>query len=398
MNISLTFHAHQPNRLIPYDFFKIGEHAFYEDDELNGRVLSQVAERCYLPANRLMKQLIELSDGQFKFALALSGVILEQARHHRPDLISSFQELAETGCVEFLAMPYYASLASLYAPDEFAEQVQEHIDLMDELFGQRPTVLWNTGMLYSNAIAAQAYNMGFLGIMADGNSRMMSNRHTNDLQCAPLIAKTKTIIRNRHLSNDLANRRVAPSWSEYPLSPYTFADWLTQQEGQIVNLSMDYETLGERQADSTGVFEFWRTMIMASLFNDNHFLTPGEAVSTFRSVGTIDCPDPVTCSTYGTTTQWNGNVMQQEALRKIYDLAKDVKASEDRDMIHVWRKLQSADHFHYMEKSNGFTPYPSPYDAYIYYMNALADLQVRVRQEAEMAKASRKEEKLRTLC
>lgn len=384
MNISLTFHAHQPNRLTPYDFFKIGEHAFYEDDELNGRVLSQVAERCYLPANRLMKQLIELSDGKFKFALAISGVILEQAKYHRPDLIESFKELAETGCVEFLAMPYYASLSSLYSTGEFAEQVNEHMDLIEELFGQRPTVLWNTGMLYSNAIAAQAYDMGFKGIMADGNSRMMSNRHTNDLQCAPLIAKTKTIIRNRHLSNDLANRRVDPSWSEYPLSPYTFAEWLGQQEGQVVNISLDYETLGERQSDTTGVFEFWRTMIMATLFNGNTFMTPGEAVNEFPSTGTIDCPNPVSCSTFGTTTHWNGNVMQQEALKKIYDLETPVKDSEDRDMIHVWRKLQSADHFHYMEKSNGFTPYPSPFDAYIYYMNALADLQVRVKRQAEL--------------
>ncbi len=384
MNISLTFHAHQPNRLTPYDFFKIGEHAFYEDDELNGRVLSQVAERCYLPANRLMKQLIELSDGKFKFALAISGVILEQAKYHRPDLIESFKELADTGCVEFLAMPYYASLSSLYSTGEFAEQVNEHMDLIEELFGQRPTVLWNTGMLYSNAIAAQAYDMGFEGIMADGNSRMMSNRHTNDLQCAPLIAKTKTIIRNRHLSNDLANRRIDPSWSEYPLSPYTFAEWIGQQEGQVVNLSMDYETLGERQPDTTGVFEFWRTMIMATLFNGNTFMTPGEVVREFPSTGTIDCPNPVSCSTFGTTTHWNGNVMQQEAIKKIYDLETPVKDSEDRDMIHVWRKLQSADHFHYMEKSNGFTPYPSPFDAYIYYMNALADLQVRVKREAEM--------------
>ena len=384
MNISLTFHAHQPNRLTPYDFFKIGEHAFYEDDELNGRVLSQVAERCYLPANKLMKQLIELSDGKFKFALAISGVILEQAKYHRPDLIESFKELAETGCVEFLAMPYYASLSSLYSTGEFAEQVNEHMDLIEELFGQRPTVLWNTGMLYSNAIAAQAYDMGFKGIMADGNSRMMSNRHTNDLQCAPLIANTKTIIRNRHLSNDLANRRVDPSWSEYPLSPYTFAEWLGQQEGQVVNISLDYETLGERQPDTTGVFEFWRTMIMATLFNGNTFMTPGEAVNEFPSTGTIDCPNPVSCSTFGTTTHWNGNVMQQEALKKIYDLETPVKDSEDRDMIHVWRKLQSADHFHYMEKSNGFTPYPSPFDAYIYYMNALADLQVRVKRQAEL--------------
>ena len=390
MNISLPFHAHQPNRLTPYDFFKIGEHAFYEDDELNGRVLSEVAERCYLPANKLMKQIIELSDGKFKFALAISGVILEQAKYHRPDLIESFKELAETGCVEFLAMPYYASLASLHSTGEFAEQVNEHVDLIEELFGQRPTVLWNTGMLYSNAIAAQAYDMGFEGIMADGNSRMMSNRHTNDLQCAPLIAKTKTIIRNRHLSNDLANRRVDPSWSEYPLSPYTFAEWLGQQEGQVVNISLDYETLGERQPDTTGVFEFWRTMIMATLFNGNTFVTPGEAVRLFPSTGTIDCPAPVSCSTFGTTTHWDGNVMQKEALKKIYALETSVKDSEDRDMIHVWRKLQSADHFHYMEKSNGFTPYPSPYDAYIYYMNALADLQVRVKREAEIIHLAKK--------
>ena len=379
MNISLTFHAHQPNRLTPYDFFKIGEHAFYEDDELNGRVLSEVAERCYLPANKLMKQIIELSDGKFKFALAISGVILEQAKYHRPDLIESFKELAETGCVEFLAMPYYASLASLHSTGEFAEQVNEHMDLIEELFGQRPTVLWNTGMLYSNAIAAQAYDMGFEGIMADGNSRMMSNRHTNDLQCAPLIAKTKTIIRNRNLSNDLAN-----------LSPYTFAEWLGQQEGQVVNISLDYETLGERQPDTTGVFEFWRTMIMATLFNGNTFVTPGEAVRLFPSTGTIDCPAPVSCSTFGTTTHWDGNVMQKEALKKIYALETPVKDSEDRDMIHVWRKLQSADHFHYMEKSNGFTPYPSPYDAYIYYMNALADLQVRVKREAELIHLAKK--------
>ncbi len=384
MNISLTFHAHQPNRLIPYDFFKIGEHAFYEDDELNGRMLSEVAERCYLPANRLMKQLIELSDGKFKFALAISGVIMEQAKYHRPDLITSFQELAETGCVEFLAMPYYASLASLYSTGEFAEQVEEHMDLIEELFGQRPTVLWNTGMLYSNAIAAQAYDMGFEGIMADGSSRMMKNLHPNELQCAPLIAKTKTIVRNRHLSNDLANRRVDPSWSEYPLSPYTYADWLGQQQGQVVNISMDYETLGERQPDTTGVFEFWRSMIMATLFAGNNFMTPTECVRSFDSTGTLDVPSPVSCSTFGTTTHWNGNVMQQEAIKKIYDLENSVKDSEDRDMIHVWRKLQSADHFHYMEKSNGFTPYPSPFDAYIYYMNALADLQVRVKREAEI--------------
>ncbi len=381
--ITLTFVAHQPNRLIPYDFFKIGEHAFYEDDELNGRILNEVAERCYLPANRMMKQLIELTDGQFRFALVLSGVILEQARYHRPDLIDSFRELADTGCVEFISAPYYTSLGSIYQSEEFEQQVIEHCDLIEELFDQRPTTLWNTGMLYSNAIAAKAQAMGMTGIIADSNVLQGDDSHCNELFTAPLISKTKTLVRNRRLSNDLGANRVDPSWSEYPLSPYTFADWVRNEPGQVINLCLDYEILGERQADSTGVFEFWRSMIQALCFQDNTFLTPSEAVALLPSVGTLDCPSPVSKFPYGTLTPWNGNVMQQEAIKKIYDLEESVKASGDADMIHVWRKLQSADHFTYMDKENKFTPYASSFDAYIYYMNALADLQVRVKTTAK---------------
>ncbi len=384
--VTLTFHAHQPNRLIPYDFFKIGEHAFYEDDELNARILNQVTERCYLPANRMIMQLISMTDGQFRCAYALSGVILEQARYHRPDLISSFQELAETGCVEFLATPYYGSLASLYNTEEFAQQVEKHAELIEELFDQKPTVLWNTGMLYSNAIAAQVYDMGLKGIMASGNSTNQAE-HCNEIYCAPLIRDTKTLIRNRQLSNDLTRNRIDPSWEHYPLSPQTFSSWITQQPGQIVNISLDYEHIGERQTDSTGVFEFWRSLILQLIQDENEFLTPSEAIDKLPSQGTLDCPQNVSCTAYGTTSQWNGNVMQQEALKKINALSRCVKATKDPDMIHVWRKLQSADHFHYMEKENRFTPYPSPYDAYIYYMNALSDLQVRVNYKPARGKS-----------
>lgn len=245
-NISLTFVAHQPNRLIHYDFFKIGEHAFYEDDDLNARVLSTVAERCYFPATRLMKQLIELTGGKFRFGLALSGVILEQALYHRPDLIAAFKDLAETGCVDFLAMPYYNSLASVYSPQEFAEQIEEHRELLKKLFHQETDVLMNTGMLYSNAIAAQAETLGFKGIMADGNPAMLKGFTSNEVFLAPWVYNTTTIFRNRELSNDLAIMRTDPEWSEYPLSPTTFADWLTHQQGSVTTLSMDYETLGER--------------------------------------------------------------------------------------------------------------------------------------------------------
>lgn len=383
-NICLTFMAHQPNRLIPYDFFKIGEHAFYEDDNLNGQVLSEVSERCYLPANRLMKQLIELTQGQFRFSLALSGVVLEQAQYHRPDLIDSFKELADTGYVDFVLVPYYYSLASLYSPAEFADQIEEHRRLITELFGKPSSVLMNTGMLYSNSIASQAEMLGFKAIMADGIHSEMKGFRDNEVFLAPSVSKTSTIFRNRGLSNDLAINRTNSDWEEYPLSPYVFADWLTNQPGSVTSLAMDYETLGERQLDSTGVFEFWRDMILACLERGNRFMTVDEVADTIKPVSVCECPHETTCYTYGATSQWNSNVMQDEAIRKIYRLEGAVKAAGDPDLTHVWRKLQSADHFQYMDKYNSLTPYDSAFDAYIYYMNALADLQIRVKQTAAL--------------
>lgn len=379
-NICLTFMAHQPNRLNQYDFFKIGEHAFYEDDALNGRVLNAVSERCYLPANRLMKQLIELSQGQFRFSLALSGVVLEQASYHRPDLIDSFKELADTGYVDFVLMPYYYSLASLYSAAEFADQIDEHRNLISDLFGQTSNVLMNTGMLYSNAIASQAETLGFKGIITDGNPSQLKGFRDNEVFLAPAVTETSTIFRNRTLSNDLAMNRTNPEWAEYPLSPYEFSSWLTSQPGSVTTLSMDYETLGERQSDATGVFEFWRTMILSCLEKGNRFMTASEVADEIKPVAVCECPHEITCYTSGTTSQWNSNVMQDEAIRKIYKLESAVKAANDPDLTHVWRKLQSADHFQYMDKNNSFTPYASSFDAYIYYMNALADLQIRVKR------------------
>ena len=390
-NICLTFTAHQPNRLIPYDFFKIGEHAFYEDDALNGRVLSAVSERCYLPANRLMKQLIEFTEGKFRFGLALSGVVLEQATYHRPDLVESLRELADTGCVEFMIMPYYNSLASVYSPQEFADQVQEHRDLLKKLFGTESSVLVNTGMLYSNAIASQAETLGFKGILADGNPTVLQNFWDNEVFLAPQVFRTTTIFRNRTLSNDLANRRTDSSWSEYPLSPLTFTDWLSNQPGSVTTLSMDYETLGERQNAATGVFEFWRTMILNCVERGNTFMTPTEVAEKINPAGVCNCTREMTCSTFGSMSHWNGNVMQDEAIKKIYRLEGAVKAANDADLTHVWRKLQSADHFRYMEKGNSFTPYASPFDAYIYYMNALSDLQIRVKRTAALLAAKKNE-------
>lgn len=387
--ICLNFQAHQPDRLSNYDFFKIGEHACYEDDELNARILSSVAERCYLPANRLMQQLIALSGGKFKFSLALSGVFLEQCYKNRPDVIESFKDLVNTGCVELLAMPYYATLSAVYSPEDFCAEIRKHSELINKLFGQTPRILWDTAMAYSNDIAHRAASLGLKGAFADSVSSVLKGKSVCELYSVPGLEDFVTFFRHGSFSRDLAERRTDTSWSEFPLAPSTFKDWISEPQGNIITLCLDYETLGDRQDESSGVFGFWRDWITQALEGGDTFVTPTEATRQIKPAGLCLCPEVITSGTNNTTQDWLSNVLQNEAITKIYHIDPIVKACGDPDMLDVLRKMQTADHFLYMAMDGSpFSPFASPYDMYISYMNALADLQVRVGRILELNKGS----------
>jgi alpha-amylase len=388
-DICLYFQAHQPNRLIPYDFFRIGEHAFYEDDGLNAEVLSKVAEKCYLPANAMFRRLIEESDGRFRMALSISGTLIEQMQHHRPDVLESFQELVATGGVELLAETYYHSLAIIHSKKEFGRQVEMHLDKIEEVFSVRPRIFRNTELIYHNAIAAQAETMGFDGILAEGVDWVLNGKSPNHLYRAPQVSKLKTLLRNATLSDDLGFRFSDKNWPEYPLGPETFAQWLLKAPGDVVNLFMDYETIGEHQWTDTGIFDFWEKLPAAVEEAGGQWITPSEAVDLHRVASEYDCHWPTSwADAERDLTAWMGNVMQQEAIAKIHRLEEAVLSAKDPDLAHVWAKLQTSDHFYWMSTKGGtdggvhsyFSPYGSPYDAYIYFMNALADLQIRLKR------------------
>jgi alpha-amylase len=225
-DVCLYFQVHQPNRLIPYDFFRIGEHAHYEDDGMNAGILNKVAEKSYLPANRLFKKLIEQSQGRFRMALSISGTAIDQMQRHRPDVIESFQDLVATGGVEILAETHYHSLAFVHSHKEFERQVELHLQKIEELFSVRPRIFRNTELIYNNAIAARAETMGFDGVLAEGVDWYLNGQSPNFLYRAPDTARIKTLLRNYRLSDDLAFRFSDPSWPNHPLAPETFAQWL----------------------------------------------------------------------------------------------------------------------------------------------------------------------------
>ncbi|MCW1883134.1 glycoside hydrolase family 57 protein [Luteolibacter flavescens] len=392
----LYFQVHQPNRLIPYDFFQIGQHAFYEDDGLNAEVLSKVAEKSYLPANALFKKVIEQTHGRFRMALSISGTVIEQMQHHRPDVLASFQDLVATGSVELLAETYYHSLAILHSRKEFERQVERHLEILESVFRVRPRVFRNTELIYNNAIAAQAETMGFDGIMAEGVPWVLNGQSPNQVFRAPYVTRMKTLLRNASLSDDLGFRFSDKTWNEWPLTAEKFAGWVKDAPGDVVNLFMDYETIGEHQWKDTGVFEFWERLPEAMLAEGVSWVTPGEVVDLFSATREYDCHWPTSwADAERDLSAWTGNVMQQEAIAKIHRLEEEVLAARDPDLTHVWAKLQTSDHFYWMATKGGtdgsihqyFSPYSTPYDAYIYFMNALGDLQVRLRRIREEREA-----------
>jgi alpha-amylase len=388
-DVCLYFQVHQPNRLLPYDFFRIGENATYEDEAMNAEILSKVAENCYLPANRMFKRLIEENQGRFRMALSISGVVIEQMQRYRPDVLESFQELVATGGVELLAETYYHSLAFVHSNKEFDRQVELHLQKLEDVFSVRPRVFRNTELIYNDAIAAKVETMGFDGIIAEGIEQNLDGQSPNFTYRAPTTARIKTLLRNHVLSDDLGFRIVDPSWSEYPLTAEKFARWLAACDGDVVNLFMDYETIGEHQSKDTGIFDFWEAMPGAIEEAGLQWVTPSESVELYRASREYSSQKLSSwADKERDLSAWMGNTMQQEAIAKVHRLESEILAANDPELTDIWAKMQTSDHFYWMSTKGGtdgnihtyFTPYPSPYDAYIYFMNVLADLQIRLRR------------------
>ncbi|MDP0490344.1 MAG: alpha-amylase [Verrucomicrobiota bacterium JB023] len=390
--LTLFFEVHQPNRLKPYNFFDIGNDPFYEDDDLNRKILDKVSERCYLPANALFTRLLEEHAGQFRMAMSLSGVFIEQLEHHRPDVLESFKKLHATGHLELLSETYYHSMGYHRSKDDFTEQVALHKAKLKEHFGVKPSLFRHTEQVYFNEFAAHIERLKFKGMMAEGVAQHLNGRSPNHLYRSPNVKSMPVILRNGQLSDDIGFRFADTSWDQWPLTAETYAAWCAASGGDVLNIALDYETIGEHQGAETGIFDFWEEFPRLWLESGHRFATPSEVVDELKPVGIYDCHEPTSwADAEKDLSPWKGNAMQLEARKKILLIEQAVKDHDDAELLHQWRKMQTSDHFYYMSTKGGaagqvhdyFRPYASAYDAYLYYMNALSDLQLRVESGEE---------------
>lgn len=393
-SVCIYLQVHQPFRVKRYRAFDIGKDSSYfnfdgENDTNNVRVLQKVARKSYLPTNRLLLELLEKYP-DFKFAFSISGVAVEQLREHAPEVLDLFKQMVNTGRVEILSETYHHSLAFWYSRDEFEDQVAEHGDMIIDTFGVVPQVFRNTELAYTNELAHWAESKGYKGILCEGWDAVLGWRSPNFVYRPKGASQIKLLTKNYKLSDDVAFRFGQQSWEGWPLTADKFANWVSAANGNgdTVNLFMDYETFGEHQWEDTGIFNFLRAFPEEILKHpDNDFKTPSEVIAAYEVRDEVDVPHILTwADTERDLTAWLGNDMQHEAINAIYSLEERIKHIGDTQLIDDWKKLQTSDHFYYMctkyfadgDVHAYFSPYESPYEAFISYMNAVQDLRMRV--------------------
>jgi len=391
VSVCFYFQAHQPFRLRRYPVFDIGQNHDYFDRQKNREVIEKVAKKCYLPANKLILELIRKHDGKFKVSYSITGILIEQLKQHMPDVIDTFRELARTGCVEFLAETYHHSLSFFYSKQEFVRQVRMQSRMVKSLFRQTPAVFRNTELVYNNELAGYIEGMGYKGILAEGADHVLGWRSPNFVYRPAGCRKTALLLKNYKLSDDIAFRFSNSSWKGHPLTAEKYANWINKVNGNgnCVNLFMDYETLGEHQWAQTGIFRFIKRLPEEILRHpDNGFKTPSEVIAAYKPVAELDIPFVVSwADVERDLSAWLGNKMQQSAIHELYQIGKGILKSRDKGLIEDWRKLQTSDHFYYMctkwfadgDVHKYFNPYDSPYDGFITFMNVLNDIIIRLK-------------------
>ncbi|MBE6232132.1 MAG: alpha-amylase [Bacteroidales bacterium] len=407
-SICLYFQVHQPNRLRLYRFFDIGKDSHYYDDFANRTILRRVAQKCYLPMNALLLELIEANKGAFKVAFSISGSVLEQFDRYAPEVIESFRKLAQTGSVEFLSETYYHSLASLASPIEFKNQVLKHKEAIEHYFGVTPKAFRNTELIYSDAIGEMVYDMGFKTMLTEGARHVLGWKSPNFVYNCAQASGLKLLLKNSSLSDDIAFRFSDRTWADWPLTGEKYLSWLktAAKNDDIVNLFMDYETFGEHQKAASGIFDFMRFLPEVVLADGEfEFVTPSQATKKHRPVAELDVPDPISwADEERDVTAWLGNELQNDAFNKLNEQTEKLALLNDESLWSDFGHLQESDHFYYMCTkffSDGavhkyFNPYDTPYEAFINYMNVLSDFILRVNDAISVSDvnfAAAKEEK-----
>jgi len=391
--ICFHFHISQPFRLRTYRFFDINVHHDYFDEFQNSYLVNRLAERCYLPANRLMLELIRKYPEDFAVSYSLSGSSIKLFQEYCPEVIESFKELVATGQVEITGSTFTHSIAALHGKSTFVEQVRLQEALLEEVFGVKPTTFCNTELIYSDEIGEWLYELGYKTVLTEGAKHILAWKNAGFLYCNPFQTDLKLLLRNYSLCDDITLRFNDHGWDQYPLTAEKYLGFLKAVPAEVphINLAFDYETIGEYYTKETGIFDFFRSLLsQLAESKEYQMITPKCVEDSEEKHTTLNIPWPISSSgEEKDTAEWIGNELQQEAFDQLFKLEGLYLESENETAKLNWLRLQAADHFNFMNSKwlhevavrRNFEVYSSPYQAFINYMNVLNDIKIQLAEK-----------------
>lgn len=351
-SVCLYFKMHQPSPLQQAVLNgKQGNIKSNNESDTSG--INRVADECYLPANELILRLIKEFKGEFKVCFAVSGTTISQLQQCRPDVIDSLKTLVNTECVELLGETYYHSLSYLHSSKEFVRQVQKHKMLLQEVFNITPKVFVNTALVYNNNLPLILKDLGFAAVLCEGVDSVLNGRNINKLYRCDGVESFRLLLRHASLSDDVAFRFNDKQWNEYPLGPEKFASWVHAHDAasDVINLYLDYETFGLHKNRESGIFHFLEALPVEILSNPSfEFSTASEALELYKAEEIYNVPQTISWHNKAPDNCiWSENIMQNNAIRKIYRLENLVLGSNDEHAMDAWGKFQCADYFYQMK-------------------------------------------------
>lgn len=384
--ICLYFEIHQTIHLKRYRFFDIGTDHYYYDDYENETCVNDIVERSYMPALNTLHDMIKQHGKFFKVSFSLSGVGMEQLEVHAPQVLEKLQQMNETGCVEFLAEPYSNGLSSLVDEACFASEVKRQTQKIYEYFGQKPKVLRNSSLIYSDDIGMQAAAMGFKGMLTEGAKHVLGWKSPHYVYNCSVAPSLKLLLRDYTLSDDISLRFNNREWEGYPLFADAYIDRIAAfpEEEQCFNIFMELSALGIAQPLSSRILDFIAALPAAAKAKGITFSTPSEICRKLKSVGNLNVPDTLSWNDEERdVSTWLGNPMQREAFDKLYSVAERVRIANDPRINQDFDYLQAGDNFLFMTTKPSDLPvnrgiYSSAFDAFTNYMNILGDFINRV--------------------
>ncbi|MBE6331324.1 MAG: alpha-amylase [Bacteroidales bacterium] len=381
-NVCLLFEIHQPFRLKKYRFYDIGADHYYYDDYANEEILKRNAYQSYIPAAKMLLEMINRSHKEFKVALSISGVAMEQFEMYCPEFLDCVRDLVATGCCELCCETFSHCLSSLINADDFRIQVDLHKKIIYETFKYEPKTFVNTGMIYNDEIGAEVAAMGFRGIITEGTKHVLGWRSPNYMYNITAKADVGLLFRNTKLSEDICQN------FQNGLDAGTYTSWIADgpETENIYVIAMNFDVIGGIHPASTGIFEFFKALPSFAETKKLRFITPIEAFDNIPSVAPASVGHAISWDGYDKdVSAWMGNDLQHEAIRSVYSIFERLHLSKNQVLKQDYAYLLSADHFKFMSTKQGayvpFSPYDSSFDAFTNYMNVISDMQIRLNQE-----------------